>query len=222
MNQAALDSYTKAGGRVFASHFHYAWFNSGPFGAYNLAQWTTGATPITDPSKLLPGNIDGVIDQTLVGGGPFPKGVALDKWLGVVGALGTNGDLPITQAKHNADLSTSNTYSQSWIHSAPTTTPANATQYFSFNTPVNAPVGDAGPEYCGRVVFSDLHVGAAAGLSGGDYGGGIGTGGTVPTGCANRDLSPQEKALEFMLFDLSSCVIPDNQPPPPPPVNPPK
>jgi hypothetical protein len=227
MNQAALDSYTKAGGRVFASHFHYAWFNTGPFAAYNLAAWTTGATPIMPTGGTgLGTTIDAVIDQTLPGGAVFPKGQALDKWLGTVGALETTGkvgDLPIAQAKHNVDLSASNVNSQSWIHADTDTDSPGATEYFSFNTPVNAPVGDAGPEYCGRVVFSDLHVGGAGGFGASDYVAGV-LGGmkTVPTGCANADLSPQEKALEFMLFDLSSCVIPDNLPPGPPPVNPPK
>ena len=64
------------------------------------------------------------------------------------------------------------------------------------------------PAYCGRVVYSDLHVGSASG----DYvlaaQSGVANGklGSSPGQCANQPLSPQEKALEFMLFDLSSCV----------------
>jgi hypothetical protein len=37
-----------------------------------------------------------------------------------------------------------------------------------------------------------------------------------PLTCRNGDLSAQEKALEFMLFDLSACVSPDSWSPPTP------
>jgi hypothetical protein len=36
--------------------------------------------------------------------------------------------------------------------------------------------------------------------------------GIVPSGCATHDLTAQEKALEFMIFDLSSCLITPGQP----------
>jgi hypothetical protein len=63
---------------------------------------------------------------------------------------------------------------------------------------------------CGRGVYSALHVGAASG----EYAGSRDDDDkVVPDGCADADLSPQEKALEFMLFDLSSCVVPDDRPP---------
>ena len=223
MNQTALEQYAAAGGRVFGSHYHYAWFNTGPFGADNLATWTTGGNPITSTNLADLLDIDAVIDQTLSDGGVFPKGQALDKWLGVVGALETNGDLEIAQGKHNADVGAANVHSQSWIYADTDTSNPGATEYFSFNTPVDAGLDDAGdPAYCGRVVYSDLHVGGTNITTPPDYGG-LGNGGTVPTGCVQRDLSPQEKALEFMLFDLSSwCVVPRRPgPPPPPPVNPP-
>jgi hypothetical protein len=41
-----------------------------------------------------------------------------------------------------------------------------------------------------------------------------------PQSCLQGDLLPQEKALEFMFFDLTACVSPDNLPPPKPVTNP--
>jgi hypothetical protein len=200
MNQQVLHDYASAGGRVFASHFHYAWFNSGPYANENLATWSPMSNDI--------GNVNGTIVTTLPDGSPFPKGVALNEWLGTVGAL-TNGVLPIMEARHNADVSAANKPSQSWIVADQNAQAPNATQYFSFNTPTDALTSPDAKGYCGRVVFSDLHVGAASGDDPTQ---------PVPVECAAGKLSPQEAALEFMLFDLSSCVTPDDVPPAPPPV----
>jgi hypothetical protein len=48
--------------------------------------------------------------------------------------------------------------------------------------------------------------GAGGGLPG--FPGGQSQGGTVPSGCALHALTPQELALEFMFFELSSCLVP--------------
>jgi hypothetical protein len=209
-NPAALEAYLNAGGRAFASHYHYSWF-SGPMDGQsykapadwgtNLATWTAGSNGATDP-------LGGKINTTLNGSGaPFPKGQSLQKWLGIVNALGNTvkaGELPIITSRYNAAVAAPNKPSQPWITADdPNTT--YPTMYFSFDAPVNAPPAPDGgaPQYCGRAVFSDLHVGGAENDTS-----------PPPGGCAAGDLSPQEKALEFMLFDLSSCVIPDTVAPP--------
>jgi hypothetical protein len=196
VNAQALSDYASAGGRVFASHYQYAWFVHAPFSNDNLAQWTRGANNI--------GNISGIIQTTLPNGSVFPKGAALEKWLSNVNGL-TGGLLPIQASRHNADVTVANTPSTPWIVAGPGASAPGATQYFSWDMPIGA----AAERACGRVVYSDLHVGAASG----DYGQAAGAqnvpaNAVVPSGCAANALSPQEKALEFMIFDLSSCLTP--------------
>jgi hypothetical protein len=56
-------------------------------------------------------------------------------------------------------------------------------------------------------VFSDLHT---SGMPSG----------TVPGTCSTT-LTAQQKALEFLFFDLAACVAPENMPMPVPTMNPP-
>ena len=72
--------------------------------------------------------------------------------------------------------------------------------HFTFNTPVNLSqdlTTDPPTLQCGRVLFSDFHVQNANenGL-------------TFPAQCDTQPMNPQEKLLEFMIFDLGSCVPP--------------
>jgi hypothetical protein len=218
-NPPALESYLDAGGRAFASHYHYAWF-SGPIASkmapgnqtYTApADWGTHLATWTAYGDSSNGSVDGVVDQTLNGStGGFVKGQMLFQWLGLNGALGVNAqanDLSIYAPRYNAVVSAANTPSQPWITS--TTASGNNTMYFSFDTPVGGvpdPAGGA-PGYRGRAVFSDLHVA-------GDPTTKDNSNEPPPESCGAGPLSPQEKALEFMLFDLSSCVIADTVAPP--------
>jgi hypothetical protein len=210
-NPPVLEAYLNAGGRVLASHYHYSWF-AGPLLSMQsyvaptdwgskLATWSDAGTAAT---TTLP--IGGILDTMLNGKTtPFPKGVALQHWLtflgsrtdgGVLGADGVAaGELPIFQPRYNAVVGPTDTASQAWITSDATGM-AGQTMLFSFNMPLVAPPAPA----CGRAVFSDIHAEGDPATTDTP---------PAPGGCANVDLSPQEKALEFVLFDLSGCVVPD-------------
>jgi hypothetical protein len=196
----ALYDYAKGGGRVFASHYHEVWLRKSP---ENLVK---GVASWADPEKPPPAT--GNPATTAVNAdisGTFPKAIAMKDWLTKQGAL-SGGKLPIFDARHNVDAVGSNALD--WISALnPNASNGPAVQYMTFNTPVGA----AEDAVCGRVVFSNLHVGAGtqAGLSDDPQA-------AFPTGCQTQDLSAQQKALEFMLFDLSSCIQKDDaaiQPP---------
>lgn len=181
----AFQDYANMGGRVFASHWHNYWLENPPTGPFR-----TVATfhHLNDP----PSPFTSTIDTT------FPKGQALADWLFNVGASTTAGSLIINGAKHTVDAVLPG--AQRWIYSDAGATPS--VQYLSFTTPLAVP----DEEKCGKVVFSDLHVSSGSGAAGTDDQSKPNL--PFPTGCVTTELSAQEKALEFMLFDLSACTPP--------------
>lgn len=130
----------------------------------------------------------------------FPKGKALAEWLisPAVGASSTLGQIPLQVKTLNvADVNAPTTR---WIMASGG--PPTTTHYLSFNTPV----GLQPDKQCGKVVYAGLHVSSQGSV-----------GPTFPAACG-QTFTPDEKALTFLFFDLSSCVTDETKPPEPPPV----
>jgi hypothetical protein len=178
----ALQKYADLGGRVFASHFHTYWFEQG------TPAFKSIGTFFHRPG--LPAAYDATIDQS------FPEGKVFAQWLLNVGGSTTLGIVPIVQnaSKRLIDAAGGKNVSQRWIYAS--TYDPQSVLFLSATTPV--PGGT-----CGRVVITDLHVSAGGNALDTDQ-----PKLPFPTGCLTKDLSAREKALEFMLFDIASCVQP--------------
>jgi len=126
----------------------------------------------------------------------FPKGKAFADWLKFVEPTLTYGQMPINEVRN--DVGTVNLMTSTrWVYAS---TMPEATKYLSFNTPV----GLMPDNQCGKMVFGDLHIGAGSTVNQ-----------QYPASCPTT-LTPQEKALIFLFFDLSSCIQKDNAPIVPP------
>lgn len=215
----AMQTYLNLGGRVFASHWHGVWLQA------SVAQG--GEPPLSVVGTFLnPGNYspvnygysnDGVGDEGTINTG-FAKGQALQTWLANNGALNVNQTLPIrgvrvSLMKNNTNVSAmamnpNPAYGQNWIRLTKNNGtldtnlfPAQPSQYYSFYTPLSQPPA----LQCGQMVWTDLHVAGGTGDSSG-----AGAALAFPQGCTSKGLSPQEKALIFLLFDLTSCIQPQS------------
>lgn len=195
----AMKNYADAGGKIFGSHWQDVWVWQGP------APWPTAVidfpmngTSLTNLSGIPDGFVAN-IDTT------FVKGAALADWLVAIAATTTRGQLPINGGEHTMNKVLG--ASTRWIYGKDTTNTSYPDWliYTSFGTPVEQPATGA-PQYCGKVVMTDLHVFTGSGKK------------AFPSGCdLTKTASAQEKALEFMLFDLSACVQIDTVPPAAPP-----
>jgi len=189
----AMDEYLKGGGRLFATHFYGNWFtNSAAPDLETAADWHgwngAGGPGIFETET---------VDQS------FPKGQAFAEWLLYAGASTTQGQIALTDTRDDVNGlkptgcggDAGACYSTQWIVHPDDEHP----RYVSFNTPVGYP----NPTQCGRAVLSDVHLS------------GTSTGGTFPSECATSDpdYAANEKALEFLFFDLASCIQDETKPP---------
>jgi hypothetical protein len=190
----AMDAYLSGGGRLFATHYFYNWFAS-PTGTPDLnsvASWNTMGKLTMAQQEM------DTIDTS------FPKGMAFAQWLQNNNVSTTMGNITLYDTRDNvvsplpAGCSGASCLSTQWIvHPGD-----NEPRYLTFNTPVGA----MPTQQCGRAVFSDVHLSGSSNDA------------QFPGECANPDpnYANNEKALEFLFFDLSSCIQPPDQPPPPP------
>jgi hypothetical protein len=186
--------YVNKGGRAFATHYSYTWLFMNASLA-TTAMWQT--QPFRAPNMEMMA-LNANIDTT------FQKGADFAQWLQLTGALANAMPPQIAIQEYRTDVAAVPAMSggQRWIYADD---PASVQHYT-----VDTPVGATGTDACGRVVFSDFHV-LNARTSGMMF----------PAECDANPLTAQEKVLEFMLFDLASCIGPNTPPAPPPPPPPP-
>ena len=183
----AVHDYAGLGGRVFLSHWHNIWIG-GESGvpSHGIPSWQSIATWNYAAAQDQENTIAS-IDQTV------PKGMSFARWLENVGASATFGQIPVSGARYTLP-SNDPLRSDRRVYLDPALSNNHVSvQDLEFTTPNDVPAG----QRCGKVVFSDMHVSA-----------GSRSRPTVPFpgDCSAADLTPQEKALAFILFDISSCV----------------
>jgi len=194
----ALHDYADLGGRVFMSHWHNIWLGGErDRPTHGLPDWQSVVefdyrAAQNEATQLA------IVDES------GPRGVDFATWLQNVGATVRRDELMINEPRYTAARLKTPIQAQQWLYVDParSTPPGKrSVQDLLFTTPLGA----AQDQRCGKVVFSDMHV--SSGSTSKPAVPFPGTG-IARNGCATTDLTPQEKALAFILFDISSCVGP--------------
>ena len=200
--QKHVIDFANAGGRVFATHFGYVWLtdsdgtpgsNLGPIPFSQTADWNVDQGFVPAATAIV---------ETSLQGDPETRArrSAFAQWLQLVGAATTPGQISVNTVRRDFDGVTSvpatanGAPAQLWLSM---TVPSAAPITYTFDTPVAYPPTPRPSQRCGRVMYSDFHVSDA-----------LSAGATFPAECTDGPMTPQEKTLEFMLFDLAACTGP--------------
>jgi len=193
-----LLNFAEAGGRIFATHYSYAWLDpASPYDAQfgSVANWTTGA------EQQITSGV-GTVQEN------FSDGIFLADWLHDIGSTnpGTTNQINISTLR--TDVGSVIAPAQSWVtlnsgtYSGQT---GNPVMQMTFNVPFGAPAASQ----CGRVMYNDYHVITISSV-----------GSIYPKECPSYSataannfntsyvMTPQEQMLEYALFDLSGFVQP--------------
>jgi hypothetical protein len=190
-----LVAYGNAGGRFFATHYSYSWLHGNGV-LEGTAQWDPKANQ--NDTNPVPG------------GQPFTGNVATNvpvgnpglfvQWLNGVGALsnGNPGGPPpaaptvtLLQGRHDVDkvLGTS----VDWIDGVDPVPPSASQSQMLLHFTFDMPIGQS--SQCGHAIYSDFHVNGTTS-----------NGMAFPNECDRDALTSQERILEYMIWDLASCV----------------
>jgi hypothetical protein len=177
-----LISFANDGGRVYTSHFGYSWmYNNPPFSG--VANWIGG----TASNSVAPDPGVATVDTS------FTAGLTLAQWLQLpsIGATTTEGQMTISTLRKDTNGVIAPT--QSWL-TLNNSSYDNPVMQFVFDTPIPS-VAVPTPNQCGRVLYNEYHVENAS----------IKAGTIFPSECdLSAAMTPQEKLLEYMLFELTS------------------
>jgi hypothetical protein len=229
--KASMVKYLSGGGRVLGEHYHSAWIRSfpprssqqsnagvaSPLGA-DVASWYANVEPTDATSSAVPAGttVDGRVDTSFAKGLDFANWLVAAKAAEVVGTFPLKGDVKRTALD---ELSASPS-AQRWIYQpvsdADLGGAAAYTHFLSFNMTSGGQLVDRratdANNLCGRFVYTGLHVDSAdTSMHTSDLDDSARTA-PFPSCCAAGELGPEEKAIEFMLLDLSSCLSLDADP----------
>ncbi len=188
----ASSCYANGGGRFFATHFSYTWlFQNSPFSG--TATWDVNANrnSTTNGGSGVPftGNVDVAKN---------PKGAVFVQWLNLLKALSNASPPQVTIEAGRHDVDAVEGQSVDWIDGTDPSPPSAAKSQMLLHYTFDTPVGQAAQ--CGHAIFSDFHVNNQSSTNADIF----------PAECEVAALTPQERTLEYMIWDLQSCV-----PPPP-------